>query len=403
MTDWFPSRRRFLLSCATVGLSGCSALQADPPAPGPGDWTHPRSDAARTGHSPVGDLREQPSVAWRIDLEHVGAPNAAATLFDGTLYHPDGGFLAVDATDGTVRARGTETTFSAPVVAPTAAYRNETLVFGGAGTVTGANPSGTVPGDLRQRWRFPGPPGESLFPSFAAGADEPGPAVADGTVYWSGPVSGDDSLVAIDASSGRKHWHVTAENGLHEPVVADGAVFAGNLADVVVAVDHDGTERWRVRRDIRFVDWNRFVADDERLYLARSEHVAALDTTTGEEVWSQALTARNGTRPALADGTLFVGVSTEEEASDALVALDAATGEQRWSVPAGSHDRPPVVAGETLYQVDYDTIVARDVTDGTERWRWTNPTEDQLAVPTPSDRRLYVPALRELLALEVPT
>ncbi|WP_435364969.1 PQQ-binding-like beta-propeller repeat protein [Haloarchaeobius sp. DYHT-AS-18] len=402
MTDWSPSRRHFLLGCATVGLSGCNALQPDPPAPALGDWTHPRGDAARTGHSPVGDLREQPGVAWRTDLERIGAPNATATLFDGTLYHPDGGFLAVDATDGTVRARGTETTFSAPVVAPTAAYRNETLVFGGGGAVTAANPSSSVPDNLRQRWQFPGPPSESVFPSLTTGADDSGPVVADGTVYWSGPVSGDGSLVAIDASSGRKRWHVTAENGLHEPVVADGAVFAGNFADVVVAVDHDGTERWRVRRDIEIVDWNRFVADDERLYLARSEHVAALDTTTGEEVWSQPLMARNGSRPALADETLFVGVNTEEGENDELVALDAATGEHRWSVPAGSHDRPPVVAGETLYQVDYDTIVARDVTDGTERWRWTNPAEDELSVPTPGDRRLYAPALRELLALEVP-
>ncbi|WP_267640921.1 PQQ-binding-like beta-propeller repeat protein [Haloarchaeobius amylolyticus] len=402
MTDWSPSRRHFLLGCATVGLSGCSALQPDPPAPDPADWTHPRGDAARTGHSPVGDLREHPRVAWRRDLERVRPPNATATLFGGTLYYPDDGFVAVDAADGSVRARGAAQAYRAPVVVPTAAYENEMLVLGGPPTVTGVNPSGSVPARLRRRWRFPGPPDGSTFPSLTTGTDDPGPVVTDGTVYWSGHVSGEGSLVALDASSGRKRWQVTAENGLHEPVAADGAVFAGNFGDVVVAVERDGTERWRRRRDIEVVDWNRFVADDERLYLARSEHVAALDTTTGEEVWSRPLPARHGSRPALADGTLVVGVSTDENDAEELVALDAATGTTKWSVPGSSHDRPPVVAGGTVYQVDYDTIVARDVADGRPRWRWTNPTGDEVSVPTPGEGRLYVSSLREFVALEVP-
>lgn len=125
----------------------------------------------------------------------------------------------------------------------------------------------------------------------------------DGDLLWSVQVDG--RLVAGPTSDGER---------IYQPV-ANGVLLA-------VAVD-DGSEMFRVDLATPLAA-SAVVAD---LVFVTSVHgeLFALSPDDGRIVWQVSLGGDAWTAPAVADGRLFVGLST-----GALVALDARTGEELW-------------------------------------------------------------------------
>ncbi|WP_313691086.1 PQQ-binding-like beta-propeller repeat protein [Halorarum halobium] len=111
---------------------------------------------------------------------------------------------------------------------------------------------------------------------------------------------------------------------------------------------------------------------------------AAAPRTPPIERWREPVGPATG-RPVVADGTVLVPTG------DGLVAIDLRTGEQRWS---GGGDTYGVCVHEgTVYATlrNEPATVARDVVDGTERWRVSNGSSFGAApLVAPAGDRVYV-------------
>ena len=106
----------------------------------------------------------------------------------------------------------------------------------------------------------------------------------------------------------------------------------------------------------------------------------ALDADTGEQRWKTELTGMPTVSPAVADGTVYVGDTSN------VHALDAETGAIRWSFehPATSS---PTVVGDALYVGTGDGLYALDRNGGGVRWQFTEAVE---TVPAVADDTVYV-------------
>ncbi len=172
-------------------------------------------------------------------------------------------------------------------------------------------------------------------------------------------------------------WAVAFPNVLNaqsQPTLGGGAIFVGSADGTVYALDREtGCARWTftapasIRTGIVISPWRAGNARAApRLYFGDGVGNAyALDASTGRQLWSREMdrhpsTALTGT-PTLADGTLYVPVSSFEEVTAAaagyacctfrgsLVALDARSGAEKWRTWMVD---PPVVHGKTAKGAD---------------------------------------------------
>ncbi|PEQ12844.1 pyrrolo-quinoline quinone [Novosphingobium sp. PC22D] len=146
-----------------------------------------------------------------------------------------------------------------------------------------------------------------------------------------------------------------ANRARSQPALGGGAIFVGSHNGQVYALDREtGCVRWvfkagtEVRTGIVLSPWTKGdVRADPLVYFGDLRgNVYALHAFTGEPAWTidadEHPAAVITAAPALYDGTLYVGVSSLEEASAAvpgypcctfrgsILALDAATGRQKW-------------------------------------------------------------------------
>lgn len=235
-----------------------------------------------------------------------------------------------------------------------------------------------------------------------------------------------------------------ANRARSQPALGGGAVFVGSHGGRVYALDREtGCIRWmfdagsEVRTAIVLAPWQ---ADDTAarplLYFGDwTGKVHALEAFTGKEVWSlradEHPSAVITASPALHQGTLYVGVSSLEEASAAspgytcctfrgsVLALDAASGNEKWrtwmvdepvSQPGSNQLGPSGVAIWSGFAIDErrgnlivatgdnytqpatelsDAIVAMDLSTGAIRWHYQATEGDAWNVscvtPTPSN------------------
>lgn len=166
----------------------------------------------------------------------------------------------------------------------------------------------------------------------------------------------------------KTRWTVDGGEATFSPAVADGRVYVGSR-------DGSGT-------------------------------VYALDTQSGEPLWTEALDVGIRTAPAVAGATVVV---VTEDAR--LYGLSAETGEIQWSYTELDLDSEesitlaPTVAGATVYvvvptQSVSGAVHAVDVTDGTQQWVYRTEYWHPNATPAVADGTVYAGFDDRLVALD---
>jgi outer membrane protein assembly factor BamB len=175
--------------------------------------------------------------------------------------------------------------------------------------------------------------GEVVWQSKTGGSDRA--ALADGLLYVAGDRSGMVTVLDLD---GEHEWTFQTEGarvltpavvGTDAYLVARDVPGGGN---VVIAVESEGSERWRWEPPSRDRIHGHAVARD-RVFVSTERPtgaVHALNTATGQPEWIRAFDHPLLTFPIVADGVVYIA-----GAHDGVVALDAATGEVRWRAEIG--------------------------------------------------------------------
>lgn len=226
------------------------------------------------------------------------------------------------------------------------------------------------------------------------------PAVHDGTVYatiWNGGEDVDRGLAAVEADSGDVLWRAATELDItSSPTVTDGGVFLGGgyENETVVAVEHDGTERWR--HDLGEYASTPAVAEGA-VHVAGGETnvLVAYDAETGEERWREQLDGRATAAPTAVGSSVVVG-----DDSGTLSAFEAATGERAWTTDAGGPvSASPAVADDVVLVPIEDALVALERADRSERWR--APVDAAPTAPVVAGDACYVAVHRTVHAFDL--
>jgi len=142
----------------------------------------------------------------------------------------------------------------------------------------------------------------------------------------------------------------------------------------------------------------------DRVVIAGSGDLTALDTGDGTELWSIEVGLDTGLAPALAEDTAYVTAWNGGRTHDrgvAAIALD--DGSERWrAVPDVGVSSAPTLAGDSLYvggSVNSDEVIAIDTADGRERWRFG--AARLATTPAVADGTVYAGGGKEAVAYAI--
>ena len=234
------------------------------------------------------------------------------------------------------------------------------------GGMTGAYPPGDHPALPIEAtlWQF-------SVPGWAMNA----PTVSDGRVY----VGADDGNVyALDATNGAPLWTFETGDVIRSPaVVSGGIVYAGSNDNMLYALDAaTGDLLWQHDTGSP-VQYAPLVGDDAVYVPTMSEggrKIHALDAASGAELLGRASQYfpfdtgwESGIGAALAGDTLLM-----IDDQGGLQAVNTQTGESVWSFRGEvGTDTPPVAIGDVVYVTAVNTAHALDIETGEELWKFS--------------------------------
>ncbi|WP_353634868.1 PQQ-binding-like beta-propeller repeat protein [Halobacterium sp. NMX12-1] len=190
-------------------------------------------------------------------------------------------------------------------------------------------------------WRFDVPDAPR---SYVLGA----PAYADGTLYVTATHLADDgrtsgALYALDPEAGDLSWSLSTEAALpFAPIVADDRIHVVGRDGTVQTVSTDGERGWSADAGAKV--YTRPAYANGRLFVLTADDIVAYDDA-GDEDWRAASDRTQLTGMAVGGGTLYVG-------GEPLFALDAATGEMQFELTEDVFHLTygaPIVVGDVLY------------------------------------------------------
>lgn len=159
------------------------------------------------------------------------------------------------------------------------------------------------------------------------------PLLSDGILYF---ISGNQSLYALDASSGKQIWVYNRQDttsqmtirGGSKPSLSHGVVYAGFSDGSLVAINAaTGSQQWEIllNRNSRFKDIDASPVVDGDLIFVNSydDRIYCLSKSDGSLLWSQP-TGGSGT-PLVDKEKIYVSSSNGQ-----LIALSKETGEKIW-------------------------------------------------------------------------
>jgi outer membrane protein assembly factor BamB len=195
------------------------------------------------------------------------------------------------------------------------------------------------------------------------------PTVASGVVYF-GTIYSDDSVYALNASTGALLWRYAAGGQVFSPAVANGVLYIGG--DGLHALNATtGALLWKYTAI--YVESSPAVADGVVYFVAYpygESVVYALNASSGAFLW-QYITSEFGIQssPAVANGVVYVG----SEGDHNLYALNATTGALLWKYTTGSLvlSSPAVANGVVYFGCDDDNVYALNASTGALLWKYT--------------------------------
>lgn len=211
------------------------------------------------------------------------------------------------------------------------------------------------------------------------------PAVGYGKVF----VETMRGSFALDMATGEIVWTNGAAKGFSSPALFDNSVIVGTSNGTVVRLNvSDGSMLWE-RRLLAQTLFSGITSSPkvafDRVFIGTfnesggSGEVVSLWAKNGTVAWRHATGSVDYSAPAVADGTVYVGVmgrynTTSQvtfEPPYGVLALDAATGAEEWFYrTAGSVAASPVVTGSRLIAPSKDgNVYAIDRANGTLDWR----------------------------------
>jgi outer membrane protein assembly factor BamB len=204
----------------------------------------------------------------------------------------------------------------------------------------------------------------------ATAAPSPSPTQAEGATAPA-------EVVALDLASRDERWRTPLAAVSTTPVTIDaGTAFVGDADGNVTALSlDDGSIEWSFDVGGRF-DTALAASDGAVVAVAPTEErgtvaITAIDGASGEQRWSQPfrLGSAAASSPAIADGTIFVGLPDRQ-----LHALSLEDGTERWTAIGLSVFSPvtaPAVADGIVAIADLaGGVYARAVDDGSRVWRY---------------------------------
>jgi outer membrane protein assembly factor BamB len=234
----------------------------------------------------------------------------------------------------------------------------------------------------------------------------------DDTVETSGVVDADDegvytatssATIALDRTDGTRRWTDSHANGQAELRTSeDSVVVCGTGVTVYDATE--GDVRWRT--DETSGDYTRPAVADGTVFVGNDRDLAAFDLEdgTGRWTWEFGIGA-TVTAPTVAEGTVYAGVSGPS--GDTLVAVDAADGTVEWRRPTVSKPGSPTYAGAGVFAGSYRSaggqLVAHDAGDGTRRWSYERSTATRIGQPAVVDDTVVASGGETILAVDAGT
>ncbi|MEC5425987.1 carboxypeptidase regulatory-like domain-containing protein [Virgibacillus sp. C22-A2] len=221
-----------------------------------------------------------------------------------------------------------------------------------------------------------------------------------GNIVFSSPVVNEDTIItvtdqgrvqAIDQNTGEEKWqYSTGQLNRSTPTIADGKVFvtAGqNRALYALEID-TGTILWE--KELENVPvYETPLYEDGILYVSSTINdntvVSALDSESGNDIWSTTVPSGSYFGAAVADGVLLIG--TYEGAT--LHALSTNDGSELWTFEAGGEGfaSHPVIENGTVYAFSTNftsrngTLWAINASTGEEVWNADGIGDTQAASP----------------------
>jgi outer membrane protein assembly factor BamB len=221
------------------------------------------------------------------------------------------------------------------------------------------------------------------------------PTIANGSVYLH---SNNGTVYALDARSGHQLWSapVAADFGFIPPVVANHMLYItsqnqAQRADTLVALDAaSGRQEWVAAGGITVID--QLSAANGLVYLTGdndNKQVWALDALSGKTTWSAqfpgppdthfitSLQVVNGVA-YIDDGGHYLGGGTSP---GTLYALDARTGQRLWTTTTITAE-PTIANGEVYVYTGNGNLSAQDARSGRKLWSHSATPFDDRSIPS---------------------
>jgi len=206
---------------------------------------------------------------------------------------------------------------------------------------------------------------------------------SDGAIY-AGSANG--SIVAINAD-GTPRWKFGMDaRTLHSPAItADGTVYAGSLDGKLYAIRADGTLKWKFVEQQEFLSAPAIAADgtiyigndDGNLYAIRPDGTQKWKFTTGDMVFSS---------PAIAtDGTVYVG------SADGYLYAIHPNGSEKWKFAGSGMMNSTCIGADGTIYISGDSTLYAVAPDGTGKWWFSGQAMSSGDLAIAADGTIYYP------------
>lgn len=374
MTVSPPSRRQFLkITGGTVGAIGVlgassgvtGATQTDS-ATGSA-WSQFRTSTANSGHTPLAGPKHDFTREWRSESRSITRQPTISNdiVFVPVSYHEQqygkGRFRALDAESGEELWSKDTDEANTPAVGDGSVYWSDTRHLYALNQIDGS-----------VQWQF-GTDDSDEYPIVGT------PVLGNETLY----VLRGHELLAVSPDDGSIQWRFELTNRTREsdlPAVSDGrvAVLDGSERDtdtIVRVIDaENGSELWNVSvPDAGRTDSRRRpgypVMSDGMVFVAGAT-LYAFDAASGERRWTVTNEEEDEefSPPAVCNGHAFIYHSRETDDGQRetrILALDSESGDTLWTVQSdGRNPKPPTVADGVVYLSWGDHIATRSASTG---------------------------------------